>query len=201
MSTAGPSAGPRRYSSPRRQEQAEATRRRILEAFARQLGRPGAFDINVTEAASDAGVSVRSVYHYFPDRSARVDALAEWTREALGPVDHPLDTADDIVGFMRMAYARAERQEAFWRVGMVPGLSTDVRLARHRLIRDRIAELIKGIGAPGPETRRAAAAVTLLESAEGAVVLIDLYGLSFTEAANTAAQAIEAIIAHLRSLA
>ena len=47
----------RGYSSPRRQEQAEATRNRIMEAFASRTGRPGAFDISVTEAAREAGVS------------------------------------------------------------------------------------------------------------------------------------------------
>ncbi len=136
-------SGPREAGRKRRQQ--------ILEALAGQLGRPGAVDVNVTEAAKEAGVSVRTVYHHFPDRAARVEALAEWTREALGPVDHPLDTADDIAGFTRAAYARAERQEAFWRIGMVPGLSSDVRRARHgRVRRQRCARLLDEIGAPAP---------------------------------------------------
>ena len=121
-----------------------------MEAFASQLGRPGAFDINVTEAAREARVSVRTVYHYFPDRQARVDGLAVWTQVQFGPVDHPLETADDIPGFTRAAYARATRHEALTRAGMAPGLSTDVRIARHNRVRGRIGELLREIGAPGP---------------------------------------------------
>ena len=201
MSTSTPNAKSRPYSSPVRKRQAEETQQRILEALARQLGRPDAVDVNVTEAAKEAGVSVRTVYHHFPDRAARVEALAEWTRDALGPVDHPLDTADDIPGFTRAAYARAARQEAFWRIGMVPGLSSDVRRARHGRVRGRIRELLDEIGAPGPETERATAAIILLESPEGGVVLVDMLGLSFVEAADAAAEAITAIIHQLRAIA
>lgn len=191
----------RGYSSPTRDKQAEETRRRLLEAFAHQLGRPDAVDINVTEAARRAGVSVRTVYHHFPDRAARVEALAEWTRAALGPVDHPLDTADDIPGFTRAAYARAERQEAFWRIGMVPGLSSEVRRARHGQVRSQIRKLLDDIGAPASETEKATAAVILLESPEGGVVFVDMLGLSFADAADAAANAITAVIAQLRAVA
>ena len=201
MSTSTPRVKARRYSSPVRERQAETTRQRILEALARRLGRPDAVDVNVTEAAKEAGVSVRTVYHYFPDRTARVEALAEWTREALGPVDHPLVTTDDIPGFTRAAYARAESQEAFWRIGMVPGLSSDVRRARHGRVRRRIRELLDEIGAPGPETERATAAIILLESPEGGVVLVDMLGLSFVDAADAAAEGIAAVITQLRAIA
>jgi AcrR family transcriptional regulator len=171
-----------------------------MEAFASQLGRPGSFDINVTEAARDAGVSVRTVYHYFPDRQARVDGLAAWTQTQFGPVDHPLETADDLPGFTRAAYARAEQHEALTRAGMAPGLSTDVRIARHSRVRSRIRELLAEIGAPAPETERAAAVVTVLESSEAGFPLVDFHGLSFADAADAAAEAIEAIIIHLRSI-
>jgi AcrR family transcriptional regulator len=201
LSTSASGVKARTYSSPIRERQAAETRRRILEAFARQLGRPGAVDVNVTEAANEARVSVRTVYHHFPDRSARVEALAAWTQEALGPVDHPLDTVDDLPGFTRAAYARAQRQEAFWRIGMVPGLSTDVRRARHARTRRRIRELVVEIGAPETETERAVAAITLLESPESGVVLVDLLSLSFRDAADAAAEAIAAIVAQLRQVA
>jgi AcrR family transcriptional regulator len=197
----GARAGTRPYSSPRRQEQAEATQGRILEAFARQLGRPGAGDINVTEAAREAGVAVRTVYHYFPDRRARVEALAAWTQAQFGPVEHPLQTVDDLPGYARAAYARAERHEALTRAGLAAGLSTDVRVARHQRVRARIRELLATIGAPEPETQRAAALVAVLESSEAGFPLVDLHGLSFGQAGQAAAEGIEAVIARLRSQA
>ena len=172
-----------------------------MEAFARQLGRPGALDVNVTEAARQAGVAVRTVYHYYPDRQARVEALAEWTQKVFGSVDHPLEKADDIPGYTRAAYARAERHEALTRAGMAAGLSTDVRLERHQRVKGRIRELLAELGAPDAETERAAAVVTVLESSEGGFALVDYHGMSIAEAAEAAAEGIQAIIARLRSIA
>ena len=196
-----PPTASRSYSSVTRREQAEATRTRILGAFARQLGRPGALDINVTEAAREAGVALRTVYHYFPDRRARVEALAVWVDQQFGPIDHPLETADDIPGYTRAAYAKAERHEALTRAGHVGGLSIDVRLHRHQSRRTRMRDLLAEIGAPEAETERAAAVVALLESSEAGYPLVDFHGMTFTEAAEAAAEAIEAIIARLRDQA
>jgi AcrR family transcriptional regulator len=201
LSKATAPPGTRSYSSPRRDQQAEATRQRILEAFAAQLGRPGAGDINVTEAAKAAGVAVRTVYHYFPDRAARVDALVAWTREQFGPIDHRLETADDLAGYTRAAYARAERHEALTRAGIVAGFSSDVRIARHQGMRVRIRELLDEIGAPEADTERAAAMIAVLETSDAGFPLVDSHGLSFSQAADAAADAIDAIIARLRALA
>jgi hypothetical protein len=83
---------------------------------------------------------------------------------------------------------------------MVPGLSSDVRRARHGRVRRRIRELLDEIGASGPETERATASIILLESPEGGV-LVDMLGLSFVDAADAAAEAIAAVIAQLRVIA
>ena len=127
----------RAYSSPQRREQAEATRNRILEVFARQLGR-------------------------------------------LRPGQAP---------------------RALTRAGLVAGLSTEVRLTRLRRTRARIGELLESIGAPRADTDRAAAVVAVLESSEAGRPLVDVHGLSFEEAGNAAAEAIEAVVHRLRRLA
>ena len=201
MSSAAAERITRSYTSPQRREQAEATRIRILEAFAAQLGRPGATDINVTEAARDAGVAVRTVYHYFPDKQARVEGLAAWADEVFGPVEHPLETVDDLPGYTRAAYLRAQRHEALSRAGVVAGFSAEVRLTRMRRTRARIRELLEGIGAPAAETSRAAAVVAVLESSEAGFPLVEGHGLSFEEAGNASAEAITAVIERLRRLA
>src|ERR671934_914765 len=55
----------RRYESPRRREQAAATRRAILEAAERLFGQRGYVRTSVAEIAAEAGVALKTVYAVF----------------------------------------------------------------------------------------------------------------------------------------
>jgi AcrR family transcriptional regulator len=68
---------PRRYHSPQRQEQAGATRRRILEVAARLFADRGYAATTMQAIAIEAGVSLATVYLHFAGRAAMVVALAE----------------------------------------------------------------------------------------------------------------------------
>ena len=191
----------RPYRSAQRDAQAAATRDRILTAFADQLGRPGVVDVNVVEAAKVAGVSVRTVYHHFPDRPARLASLAQWLSARFGPIEVPLDVADDLPNYVRAAYRRASVNESLTRAGLAAGMSTEVRLMRLTTTRRRIRALLDEIRAPADVTARAAAVIAVLESSEAGFPLVDYHRLSFAEAAEAAAEAVAAIIADLRSRA
>lgn len=196
------SEAPRRaYNSPRREQEAARTRAAILEAFAAQLGRPGATDLSAAEAAQAAGVSVRTVHHYFPDRRARVDALAAWAEEVFGPLPTPLERPDDLPAFVLAAYARAGRNMELTRAMFVTGVGNEIRLARLARRREQLHALLLTLGAPPDETRRAAATIGLLASSEAGVPLIDMHNLPLDEAAQAAAEAVAAIIARLRERA
>lgn len=188
----------RTYDSPVRRERAAATRRAILEAFAEQFGRPGTTDVAIPEAAERAGVSVRTVYHHFPDRQARVDGLAAWAEEVFGPIPEEIHGPDDLPGYARNAYARAGRHLELTRAMYAAGFANDVRLARLRERRRRIADVLAAIGAADGPTRRAAAVVSLLCSSEAGVPLLDIHGLTVEEAGEAAAAAVRAIVADLR---
>lgn len=72
-------AGPRaktRLRTPR-QARAIATRDAILEAAARILARGGWDALTTNAIAARAGVSIGSLYEYFPDKRAIADALLE----------------------------------------------------------------------------------------------------------------------------
>jgi AcrR family transcriptional regulator len=89
----------RGYNSPRRQEQAAATRRQILEAAQPLFERQGYAATSVAEIAAEAGVAVKTVYLAFETKSGILRALwnlllrgdiedvpvaaREWYREAL----------------------------------------------------------------------------------------------------------------------
>ncbi len=65
----------RPYNSPRRQEQAAATRRAILDAANRLLVRQGYAATTMEAIAADAGVSLKTVYLAFATKSGLLRAL------------------------------------------------------------------------------------------------------------------------------
>jgi AcrR family transcriptional regulator len=66
---------PRRYHSPRRQEQAEATRMAILEAAKRRFERDGYAATTMAQVAQEAGVALKTVYLAFDTKSGLLRAL------------------------------------------------------------------------------------------------------------------------------
>ena len=67
----------RRYDSPRRRQQADATRRRILASAERLFAAQGYAAVTMEAIAREAEVSPASLYLHFPGRAAIVGALAE----------------------------------------------------------------------------------------------------------------------------
>ncbi len=95
--------GRRRYHSPRREAQAAATRREILEAAGRLFERDGYAATTMAAVASEAGVSLKTVYVAFETKGGVLRALwnlrlrgdeeetpvgeREWYRELLAEPD------------------------------------------------------------------------------------------------------------------
>src|SRR3954468_3057568 len=82
---------PRRYDSPRRRAQAEATRREILEAAERLFVRDGYPATTMAAIAAEAGVALKTVYLAFETKSGLLRAL--WNLRVRGdqedtPVGH-----------------------------------------------------------------------------------------------------------------
>lgn len=71
-----PPQRPRRYHSPQRQEQASATRRRLLEVAARLFTEQGYAATTMQAIAAEAEVALATVYLHFAGRAALVAALA-----------------------------------------------------------------------------------------------------------------------------
>src|SRR3977135_2141494 len=65
----------RRYDSPRRREQAAATRREILEAAQRLFERQGYAATTMAAIAAEAGVALKTVYVAFETKSGVLRAL------------------------------------------------------------------------------------------------------------------------------
>lgn len=152
--------GTRTYHSPLRREQAQGTRERILDAAASVITEAG--DFVVAQVATRAGVSVRTVYHHFPDREAMLDALGEWLAAQLGYPRQELPEdlasfADETVAMCKRFDADYDKMRAFF--------STPVGRATRRHARARRLEHLR---------RLAAAELTGVDprTAEWAVVII-----------------------------
>lgn len=86
-----------------RQEQLDVTRRRILDALVDLVSTEGVHDLSVQDVADRAGVSHRTVYRHFPDKSALLDGLSDWLDQRiaerhpmLGQGAEPLDLVDGV---------------------------------------------------------------------------------------------------------
>jgi AcrR family transcriptional regulator len=73
MSDALPTAGRRQPTQARAKERVE----RILGIARSRLGEAGSDGLRMSDIASDAGISIGSLYQYFPDKASIVATLAE----------------------------------------------------------------------------------------------------------------------------
>jgi AcrR family transcriptional regulator len=77
----------RNYHSPLRQQQAQATRDRILAGLARTMA-DGVAEVSMPAVAEAAGVSVATVYRHFPTKRALFEALPGYFARLVG-MDRP----------------------------------------------------------------------------------------------------------------
>jgi AcrR family transcriptional regulator len=76
----------RRYHSPRRKEQAEATRTQILDAAERLFLRDGYIGTSMAAIAKEAGVALKTVYLAFETKAGLLRAV--WHRRLRGGLEH-----------------------------------------------------------------------------------------------------------------
>lgn len=109
---------PRSYQSPLREEQAAATRERILEAAHRLLGRIRPVDLAYAQIAEEAQVSVRTVYRHFPTSDELFLALSDRLLGALY-ADLPRDRMPNLVearSLLDRQFQMMEADPALYRV-------------------------------------------------------------------------------------
>src|SRR6187551_2174782 len=168
---------PRRYHSPRRQEQAAATRTAILEAAKRLFERDGYVATNMAAIAVEAGVALKTVYLAFDTKAGLLRALwhlrlrgdeadvpipdRQWYRDVIAEPDPERQLrlgahnarlvkqrAGKLMRVMRDAAGADADSAALWR------RIQDDFLANQRAVVDTIEA--KGALAPGLDAARAA---------------------------------------------
>ncbi len=186
-------APPRLRPTPR-QELAELTHTRIMEALVVLLRR-GSEDVTFDLVSRESGVPQRTVYRYFENKEALFDAFWRWVNESIDVPPTP-KTPEEVVDHIPALFAAFDRDEPLVRAMLHNPYGRAVRLAhaearqeKFRLALRRIIERLS------PETsRNLLAAVTVLCSATGWEMMKDNWRLSGASAAEAAQWAVYTLI-------
>jgi AcrR family transcriptional regulator len=186
--------GARAYSSELREEQARNTRSRILGAVIAALARQQ--DPSVRGLAEAAGVSIPTVYRYFPTREALMDATQDEIGERLRRPPWA-DTPRDYVARIPDRFAWFDRNGDLIRALLGSAIGRDlIRAVRRR--RERFLEKVVGARlAKKPGTRAQIAMLSVLDDASTWRLLRDVWGLSNEESSAAAAWATQALLDRL----
>jgi AcrR family transcriptional regulator len=187
------------YVSPLRQAQTERTRELILEALAAQLAQPGLTEFSVPDVARQAGVSVRTVYHHFPNREAQMEALAKWIDQRLAGAIPAPTTAAELPALAIDLYHAFGANEALGRAQASPGLARRERRERRQQRLAAIEAVVHNAAADPTDDRArwAAALIKHLIGADAAIFLLDEMGLSIDDAGHAVAWATQLLLTAL----
>jgi len=182
-----------------RERQAEQVRTAVLEATIAALETRGGDDLSMADLAQAAGISLRTLYRYFPDRAALLQAAGERLYAELG-VEFEIAAPEDIAASFREASrrlsARPKLVRALVRSRAGQVARSGVRSQRVEAIRAALQPLA---GEADPELARGVAAViTHLCSAAAWVAVADESGLGDAEAQAAVGRAIDVLVEALR---
>ncbi|WP_404424401.1 TetR/AcrR family transcriptional regulator [Nibricoccus sp. IMCC34717] len=179
-------AGPRRYSSPLRDAQAEETRGRILAALAEIVELTGEIDVGFDEIAKRAGVERRTVFRHFEDRTALLRAFWVWMNERISQQVLPKNQ-DELISFPRAVFEGFDRNEGLVRASLHSESGREMRRAAIPARREAIAASLSGLQAGmDPATfKKVEALAHVLYSAATWEILRDYCGMSGSDAGET----------------
>lgn len=184
---------------PLRTRQAQQVRSAILDAVLSELERNAADEVSMADVAQSAGISLRTLYRYFPDRPSLVSAAGEYLYGSLGvPFDiaGPEDISKSLLDAARRLSTRPRLAHALVHTTAGQAARAGVRGQRVEAIAAALKPLTERLDAA--TARQATSVITHLCSAASWVTLAEESGLDDTEAQLAVAWAIDALISTLR---
>jgi AcrR family transcriptional regulator len=189
----------RRYESPTRKAHAEETRTSILRALVDLIVEQGPGTISIPQVAERAGVSVRTVYHYFPTKEALFDgltaAIPSLVERPDGSIPGEPRSPAELVAGIAAAFRYLDANRRMFRALAVSELSSRLATTRRP---ERVARIESAL-APmrhrldDDEYRRLRGAVGVLASFDAFDALTTVWGLTRDEASDAAAWAIQVL--------
>jgi AcrR family transcriptional regulator len=182
-----------------RERQGQQVREAVLDAAILALETTALDELSMADIARAAGVSLRTLYRYYPDRSALLEAAGERLYAVLGvplAIATPADIAPSFRDAARRLSARPRLVRALVQTRAGQAARSGVRRERLEAIQTALAPLIAELD-PGL-AQRASAMIAHLCSAAAWVAVADENGLSDGEAQAAVGWAIEALLAALK---
>lgn len=190
---------PRSYESPLRERQMKETKEAIFRAATEQLADHGLAEFHIPRLAEAAGVSVRTVYRYFPTKDALLEAFAEWLDNQIGTPTGPR-SLDELPGGVEAIFAAFDENEdvirSQWATPQGRAIREKGRGPRLAAIRDAVRQTVPHLSAK--EQREATAIFSLLHSSRTWQALKDDHGMDGREAGRTVAWALRTLVDDLK---
>jgi AcrR family transcriptional regulator len=182
-----------------REEHALATRQRILGAVADLLEREGAEDVTVPAVAETSGVSLRTIYRYYPTREDLLEAAGRWIGDELLKHPYPRDL-DEVATLYEQGAQDFDERPGLVRALAFSGLGRRVRGYRRRERLEAIGHALRAelTELSDPELMRAEAVLAYLHNMLAYTTLREENGLSGEEIGAAMGWAMRTLIADLR---
>jgi len=182
-----------------REQHAEATRVRILSAVAELLESGQPEELTVPSVAAASGVSLRTIYRYYPTRDELLEAAGRWIGDELFGHPYPADL-DAVADDFELQCANFDERPGLVRTLALSQLGREVRGYRRR---ERLKAIRRGLrdelGAlPDGELRQAEAMLAYLHNMLAYTAIREESGLTGEEIGRALGWAIRTLVADLR---
>jgi AcrR family transcriptional regulator len=182
-----------------RERQAAVIREAILDALATLLDHHDPDDVAMSQVAADAGISLRTLYRYFPTREAMFDAVGDHVVARLG-LPREIEGADDISRMFLVSARRGGQSPELVRTMLWSRLGRRARSAHRRRRVESITRALAEVTShlPPAEARRREGAIVYLTSLLAWITVSEECELSAEDAQHGIAWAIDTLVADLR---
>ena len=182
-----------------RDQHAAVTRTRVLSAVAELLEEGDAEDLTMPGVAAASGVSLRTVYRYYPTREELLEAAGRWIGDEL--LRHPYPaTLDQVADRFEEGAPDFDEHPGLVRAMALSQLGRRIRGYRRRERLEAIAEALRDElpGLPEEELRRAQAVLAYLHNILAYTTLREENDLSGEEIGKAIGWAVRALVEDLR---
>lgn len=182
-----------------RERSRQATRDAIVGAAADLLGEGDVPALSVPAVSERSGVSVRTIYRYFPTKAALVEAVGVIDDPAMTVGPLPSVDGSDLHAWLQRGWSD-DAQTPLLRAQLRTAAGVEVRRERrlrHRALAYAVLDRW-GIEAEGEAREALADLLLLLTGGAARFEMTDVLGASVQRASASAAWAVEAVLTHAR---
>ena len=182
-----------------RDQHAAVTRTRILSAVAELLEEGDAEELTMPGVAAASGVSLRTVYRYYPTREELLEGAGRWIGDELLGHSYPA-TLDEVADRFEEGAPDFDEHPGLVRAMALSQLGRRIRGYRRQERLEALARALRDElpGLPEEELRRAEAVIAYLHNILAYTTLREENGLSGEEIGRTIGWAIRALVEDLR---